>query len=207
MEEQDGERVPQMGQHNLSWGIPPRPNTEGCFGPKRWDAVLKRDTETSSGRTISCLPAMLKCISGDASARLLTAIHFVNSCGSARHYHPLLEGESALLSSIATRGFITLHSLVRLVLRGLSSPKGCAGAVPALPSRLCQWQHGIGGSSSTAPFQKGFLEQPQRHLHAWKNNISMQFPTDVTQTIHPLFVLKHITHYVERNQRRGAATF
>lgn len=130
------QKHPPNGQHNQSWGIPPRSNTEGCFGPKRWDAALKRDTETSSGRSLSCLLAMLKCLSGDTPAGLLTAIHFVNSCGSARHYHPPPQrGISALFSSTATLGFITLDSSVRLVckrfkLTELSLPETCQGALP-----------------------------------------------------------------------------
>lgn len=73
------QKCPQYGQHKQCWGIPPRSNTKGCFGPKRWDPALKRDTETSPGRSLSCLWAMLKCVSGDAPARLLTAIHLVHS--------------------------------------------------------------------------------------------------------------------------------
>lgn len=173
---------PPNGQHNQSWGIPPRSNTEGCFGPERWDAALKQDTETSSGRSLSCLLAMLKCISGVAPARLLTAIHFVNSCHSARHYHPPPQrGISALFSSIATLRFITLDSSIRLVYKRfklikLALPEMCQGALPhIIPPPATQDQEPSLPPNQKAHFQKGFLEEPQQHLHPWKTTFQHNF--------------------------------
>lgn len=186
-EEAGRRQRPPHGQRNQSWGIPPRSNTKGCFRAERWDAALKRDTETSSERSLSCLLARLKCISGDAPAKLLTAIHFVNSCGSTRHYHPPPQrGISALLSGIATLGFITLDSSVRLVYKRFrltkpALPEMCQGALPHLILPLAtQDQEPSLPSNQKAHFQKGFLKQPQQRLHTWKNNISKQFPTDYT---------------------------
>lgn len=172
---------------------------------------MKRDTETSSGRSLSCLLPMLKCLFEDAPARLLTAIHFVNSCGSARHYHPPPQrGISARFSSIATLGFVTLGSSVRrFKLTEVALPETCRGALPhaILPPAAPDQEPSLPPNQKSR-FQTGFLERPQQRLHAWKN-ISTQLPTDLTQTIHPLNLKKkkkRITHYIEINQPRGAAT-
>lgn len=214
VEKQDGESIPQTLSRTSQEESHPDQMPKDVLGAKGRMRCWNETLEASPGRFFSCLLAMLKHISGDASARLLTATHFVNSCGSTRHQHPPPQwGISALFSSIATLRFITLDSPVRLAYKRFSSlNQHCLKCAKEHSHVLsCHWQHKVWEPSiplNQADFRKGVLEQPQQHLHTQKNNTSNTI-SNWCHTINPATELykQHIAHYIEINQSRGAAMF